>query len=176
MKFKLIYDGPLRNNHPDDKRAIRKFLHPQLSELWKQHRAFTNLASRTMHTVNAATGEETYRSRLDDLSDKFVRLGTRFAPLINQHYGLSCSLDILLLRREQPGRVVMQSGDIDNRVKTLFDGLRMPASADEAGVLDPSENPFFCLLESDTLIDEVHVVTDMLLIPADKLETRITFE
>src|SRR5271169_5530674 len=145
MKFKLIYDGPLRNNHPDDKRAIRKFLHPQLSELWKQHRALSNLTFHTVHTVNPATGEQTFKSRLDELADKFVRFGTRFVPLINQHYGLSCSLDVLLLRREQPGQVVMQSGDIDNRIKTLFDGLRMPGNVDEAGVLDAAENPFFCL-------------------------------
>jgi hypothetical protein len=92
--------------------------------------------------------------------------------LILKKLRLSCALDILLLRREQPGRIVLQSGDIDNRVKTLFDGLRMPASADEAGAIDPTANPFFCLLESDTLIDEVHVVTDMLLIPADKPEKQ----
>jgi hypothetical protein len=34
-------------------------------------------------------------------------------------------LNILFLRADIPGKVV-QSGDIDNRLKTLFDALRMP--------------------------------------------------
>jgi hypothetical protein len=150
--------------------AIRNFLHPQLSELWKQHRALTGLTMETIPTIDSSG--EVYKSRLDELADKYTRLGSRFVPLINQNYGLSCALDILLLRREQPGRVVMQSGDIDNRIKTLFDGLRMPTTVEEAGPLDAAANPFFCLLESDTLIDEVHVVTDMLLIPHNRLQEK----
>jgi len=84
---------------------------------------------------------------------------------VSAAFGLSCVLDILLLRREQPGRVIMQSGDIDNRIKTLFDGLRMPTNAEEAGTISESQLPYFCLLESDTLIDEIRVSTDMLLLP-----------
>lgn len=77
MKFKLIYDGPLRNNHPDDKRAIRNFLHPQLSELWKLHRALTGLTFYTVHTVTP-TGEQIFTSRLEELANKFERWGNSF--------------------------------------------------------------------------------------------------
>jgi hypothetical protein len=63
--------------------------------------------------------------------------------------------------------LVRNGGDIDNRVKVLFDGLRMPKSAAEIGGFapEPDEDPFFCLLEDDSLITEVSVTTDRLLIP-----------
>ena len=115
----------VRSSNLEDKRAIRACLHPQLSELGKLHRVLTNLTLQAIPTIDSG-GQEVYKSRLDELADKYTHLDRGFVPLINQHYGLSCTLDILLLRREQPGRVVMQSGDIDNRIKTLFDGLRMP--------------------------------------------------
>jgi hypothetical protein len=50
------------------------------------------------------------------------------------------------LRADIPGKVV-QSGDIDNRLKTLFDALRMPASdlemAECASGPANGEEPFF---------------------------------
>ena len=41
-----------------------------------------------------------------------------------------CALDILMLRKGPPGRV---RTDIDNRLKTLFDALRMARSPEELG-------------------------------------------
>jgi hypothetical protein len=38
----------------------------------------------------------------------------------------SCSIDILFLHRDAPGRIVRSGGDIDNRIKVLFDALRVP--------------------------------------------------
>jgi hypothetical protein len=66
-----------------------------------------------------------------------------------------------------PGSV-LQSGDIDNRLKTLFDAFRLPHSVDElGGNLEPQadEDPFFCLLEDDKLITHVAVETDVLFQP-----------
>lgn len=51
-------------------------------------------------------------------------------------------------------------GDIDNRLKTLFDALRLPNQTNELVGYDnpaPDENPFFCLLEDDSLITHVSV-------------------
>jgi hypothetical protein len=68
-----------------------------------------------------------------------------------------------------PGVPLIHSGgDIDNRLKVLFDALRVPANCDEvAGAVKASdEDPyFFCLLEDDALITEVSVTTDTLLTP-----------
>lgn len=72
---------------------------------------------------------------------------------------------MLFLRRDIPGSA-LQSGDIDNRVKTLIDALRKPTNANELrGNENPKdgETPFFCLLEDDKLISHFAVETDTLL-------------
>ena len=62
----------------------------------------------------------------------------------------------------------MQGGDIDNRLKTLLDSLKIPS---EPGALPPDAAPnskdkfFFCLLEDDNLITELSVNTKQLLGP-----------
>jgi hypothetical protein len=71
------------------------------------------------------------------------------------------------MRPSMPGEI-MQSGDIDGRLKTLFDALRMPNPKAELGGYDvplPDENPFDVLLEDDKLITHVSVTTDVLLQP-----------
>jgi len=86
--------------------------------------------------------------------------------MIGDFYGVSCSLDILFLRRDSPGGLIEHGGDIDGRIKVLFDGLRMPASTPEEMPEDApheGEDPFFCLLEDDRYIDEVKITTDRLL-------------
>ena len=75
------------------------------------------------------------------------------------------------MRTDKPGSLIKSgSGDIDNRLKTLFDALRMPKSKDElgryAGVPGLDEDPFYCLLEDDKFITRLVVETDMLLRPA----------
>jgi hypothetical protein len=87
-------------------------------------------------------------------------------PLIRKTGGFTCALDILFLRRDNPGNIVAHGGDIDNRVKTLFDGLRMPETVSDLGgsQLDPqNEDPFYVLLEDDSLITSVSITTDRLL-------------
>ena len=48
----------------------------------------------------------------------------------------------------------------------------MPSTVAELGGLpiEPDENPFFCLLEDDSLITSVSITTDRLLIPQDSGE------
>jgi hypothetical protein len=80
---------------------------------------------------------------------------------------LSCAIEILFLRPEPPGGIV-RGGDVDNRIKTLFDGLKMPREAQDLGpYLNPGadEDPFYCLVEDDQLITSVSVETDTLLEP-----------
>jgi hypothetical protein len=68
---------------------------------------------------------------------------------------------------------VANGGDIDNRLKVLLDGLRMPKSVSELGGIDidpTEENPFFVLLEDDQLITRISVTTDTLLTPQKAFE------
>jgi hypothetical protein len=84
--------------------------------------------------------------------------------LVIEELSLSCRLDILFLRSDRAGSLI-KSGDIDNRLKTLFDALRMPESKAELGGYEKpidDEDPFFVLLQDDKLITHISVETDVL--------------
>jgi hypothetical protein len=166
MEFRLTYEGPLlaantRNRRSAHKHEIRKALHPQLKQLWQ---ATPHLREATKpHDVLGSPSLEEY------LASQFTRVGYRFVPLVTEDLSLLCSLDILFLRPDRPGSLIKSgSGDIDNRLKILFDALRMPDSKEELGhylVPAPDEDPFYCLLQDDKLITRLAVETDMLLRP-----------
>ena len=104
------------------------------------------------------------------LADGYVRCGYQFVPLVTQQLSLLCSLNILFLRPDVPGNT-LQSGDLDNRIKTLLDALRLPTNADELGGYSKpgdDEDPFFCLLEDDCLVSQLAIETDILLEPTGK--------
>ena len=156
MEFRLIYEGPLPAQSGSDarikeKHAIRRALHQQLRQVWQQ---FPFL-----------------KRNIDHFAEQYQRCGFRFVPLVNRQWCIRvdyCKLDILFLRRDAPGNLIKSGGDIDNRIKVLFDGLRIVDSVSELpGGVAPSadENPFFCLLEDDSLITEVNITTDRLFTP-----------
>jgi hypothetical protein len=94
--------------------------------------------------------------------------GFRFLPLVNSYFGETCRLDILFLRCDIPGNLIQHGGDIDNRLKVLFDALRMPLNVAElAGAVPTADDadPFYCLLQDDKLVTEFSVMTDRLLTP-----------
>jgi hypothetical protein len=66
------------------------------------------------------------------LAQRFQSNGYRFIPLVTNDLSVACGIDILFLRPGHFGQV-LQSGDTDNRLKTLFDALRMPTDANELG-------------------------------------------
>lgn len=79
-----------------------------------------------------------------------------------------------MLRPDSPGQII-NSGDLDNRLKTVFDALRIPQSKDELGgydIPDKDEAPMFCLLEDDKLINHVSMETDTLLEPVSSPATE----
>ena len=163
MEFRLLYQGRLpaasqSSNRAQDKHRIRKALHPQLRELWK--------ADRFLRTRFLESSSE--RPRFQYMADDYARCGYRFLPLVGTVAGdEACALDILFLRRDQPGDLVKHGGDIDNRMKVLLDALRMPEECQEVCGESPSDdqNPFYCLLKDDKLITELRIVTDRLLSP-----------
>jgi hypothetical protein len=103
------------------------------------------------------------RLGLEHLADNFERAQQPFIPLVRTEMGLRCKLDILFLRPEEPGSIYV-SGDLDNRIKTLFDAFRMAKDKSELGGQAPTREPVYCLLEDDQLISEVRVTTDKLLL------------
>jgi hypothetical protein len=184
MEFRLVYEGHLPSTgSPKWKHRIRKQFHSQLSTLWHEHPA---LAHKWKKMPGGAVHDILRQARLiknipginevEMLARDFERCGFRFVPLVNKRFDLVCGLNILFLRRESPGALISQGGDIDNRIKTLFDALRVPKDGSEIeGQPDADENPFFCLLEDDLLITEFNVTTDRLLRPArsDEKDTEV---
>jgi hypothetical protein len=167
MEFRLIFRGSL----PPDKRrtvaakhAIRRELHPQLRTLWQQHPAL-----RGSFEPDKKKGI----SRIEELARRYSHSGFRFVPLVKKEH-FACALNILLLRRQQPYRAFEPVGDLDGRIKTLIDGLRMPHAAQEIGNNKPAEdeNPFFCLMDDDSAIFSFRVTVDRLLVPPQPQEAH----
>ena len=68
-----------------------------------------------------------------------------------------------MLRPELPGGIVTSGGDIDNRLKTLFDALSVPQQRQQmtdTARLSSTTDPTFTLLEDDKLITRIVVVAD----------------
>jgi len=186
VEFHLLYSGPLHSagsaNPRKEKHAIRKVFHSQLRHLWMSNSNLRRMADMIGRSAYAEEINEQLRKgeipSAADLSEEdaiqkglltwgknWNRNGFNFLPLVAREFCLRCCLDILFLRVEDRN-YVLQGGDIDGRIKILFDSLRMADSASElppGAVPEADENPFFCLLENDDLISEVRVNTDRLL-------------
>jgi hypothetical protein len=155
MEFRLTYNGRLKSRSSatkQDKHEIRK-LHPQLRTLWSRD----PLAGRGDH-LNDPNAEvpEGQRSLVE-------RVGAfAFVPLASRRWFTVADVDVLFLRRSPPGQLIGHGGDIDNRMKTLFDALRVPNAAELPHGEGPGEDeePFYCLLQDDALITTLSVRTD----------------
>jgi hypothetical protein len=190
MKFTLIYDGDLpatgnSSRKPGEVARIRNCFHDQLADLWDSHIILRELertarVPRITYQTELATEDwgvteyspPKFREPIPPLEQGQIDLcapiqkGTNVAyrPIVRESLGLACALDITFLRQEEPGNLVLQGGDIDGRIKTLFDALRMPSKPEEdASGITPTANPLQCLMESDALISDLSIRTGRLL-------------
>jgi hypothetical protein len=194
MKFTLTYDGELRSNgDAKQKWQIRKQLSPQLEELWRINPALIDLVKRTRfvpldpgwnlwetHHSADSSMQPLSPSPPDanwvDLCEPISKGGRTFLPLVRESLALRCGLKILFLRKEEPGGIY-QGGDIDNRLKTLFDALAVPTVGQI--VADPSmSDPIHCLMEDDAMIAGCSIETHRLLSRPDATqhEVRLVIE
>jgi hypothetical protein len=181
LEFRLLYEGEVlpsaNRSRPAKKHQIRQALHPQLRRLWNVKPNLEQYAASVAneglpgddHCVNkqrAAEGRQL-------IAKKWTRDGYNLVPLVTADLLVRCRLDILLLRPEE-NRFVFKQGDIDGQVKTIFDALTMPTGLDQTGGIGPQadEDPFFCLLEDDRLISEVHINSDQLLLLPERREVK----
>jgi hypothetical protein len=172
LNFTLIYRGALPaesrgSSRVKEKHVLRKAFHKQLKELWRVQPTLVKMAASNVSIPGAAPGQ--YVTFLEATANKYARCGFRFIPVIAPEQSLSCDIDVLFLRRDHPGNLIRSGGDIDNRLKIIFDALRMPDKCDELPTTqtDADENPFFVLLENDSLITKVTVSSDRLLVPLE---------
>jgi len=153
MEFTLYYQGKLRaNGTAEEKHTIRQYFHRQLRELWNQRPL-----SEWQHFLNPK-GAISIISQVGPF---------QFAPLVSSRIDLLADLEITMLRPGQPG-IISHGGDIDNRLKTLLDALKVPEQSALPKRATPGgdEQPFFCVVEDDRLITGISIKTDRLLDPS----------
>ena len=161
MEFRLTYAGKLlahkgrRSGHKHD---IRQVFHQQLKNFWTEHPV---LNRGYPSGANIPDPETMWGTTLR-------QDGYNWKPMVTENNGLICALDILMLRKGPPGKV---RTDIDNRLKTLFDALQIPNTAQLGKETPkPGQDPFYVLLEDDRLITRTAVTSDMLLEPVEEVE------
>ena len=162
MEFYLKYDGPLKSNAgAKDKHKIREYLYPQMKKLWD--------IKPLNHLKEVFLTSERPLSVLKEVD------GVVFAPLVSSVLKFICQLDITILWPEEPGVISKFGGDIDNRLKTLFDALQCPDINQIKPVKQSfaDKQPFFCLLENDKLITSVNIHTHTLLCSKNKADVSV---
>lgn len=150
VNFRLTYRGPLKaasqsSTRRAEKNAMRLVFNEQFAQM------FPNDELLMRHF--GAGGLEKYERGI-----------ISYWPIVQKSMHMVCDLDILFLRRGVPGRIISSSGDLDNRIKVLFDALRVPTEDEIRGLHDESRG-VVCLLEDDDLITGFRVTSDQLLEP-----------
>lgn len=123
----LTYQGslpPSQRTVSPLKAKLRRDFHPQIKERMDEH----------------------YPDGPDGQSHRKTVDGVEYLYVVDSKLSLGAELDILLLTPSHLNR----PGDVDNRVKTLIDGLTCP----RPGVESQSglDEPQWCLLEDDSLV------------------------
>jgi hypothetical protein len=156
MRFSLWFDGDLPSSgNPGGKPlaklpyiwAIRDQLHLQVESVYKTHPAFNSVST---NQSRAAWG----------ILNRPINMGGRdFYPLARTELHLKCELDIEMHVNHDIASVINNIGDLDNRIKTLIDALRMPASQQEVGTYasPAGVTEYCCLLENDVLVSALRV-------------------
>jgi hypothetical protein len=168
VEFTLTYSGSLKGSKRkvEDKHALRCTFHEQLRTLWSQPPLAGSQVLIPEQKTPGVDGAITVK-----------KIGNfTFIPLITQKLYLFAELDVLLLRPEQRGALIRTGGDIDNRLKTILDGLRMPTSEQELPANQQpmaDQSPFYCLLEDDSLVTSATVSVDQYLAAPSKNDVTV---
>lgn len=140
----LTYSGKLSTtSHAKMKFDYRRSFREQL-ERYQQHMLDDD-----------APAEMTFRPEDQRVVGPFV-----FHPLITKESRRVVDLDITLLSDFEPAcSATHPTGDLDNYLKAVIDGMRMAQSMNEVRSEKPKkdENPFKCLLEDDQQIRRINI-------------------
>lgn len=122
---------------------IRNKFHIQLADLWRRDIILKTLARTARTAQNPGAGyfisaaepiwspsklpdwDEPIPPLLEGQVDFCASISVQsignFIPLVRNSLCLACDLDILFLRHDDDLRILQKGGDLDNRIKTLFD-------------------------------------------------------
>jgi hypothetical protein len=180
VEFYVQYEGRLPSQNSKDKEnrrvethRIRRHFHSQLLRLWNDRfSALTNLPPRGTPGIN-----EHRRRFLEDKSASVRDTEFLVFPIVTKAEHLVCALDITLYRHDKPGSFVGPSGDLDNRLKVLFDAMTIPNASQLDGLApEQGERPLFCLLEDDALIVDLRIKAVQLWTTVDSNEEKRDFK
>ena len=172
MEVSLFYRGPLKaNGNLRQKQALRMHFAPQLERA---------LESTPQHRLNPGLTHQRFATDapVSDGRWKFLPIASR-DPLSRALTRPLVSLDILLLRPGALGNILSGGGDIDNRLKTLFDALQTPTPDQLRDLPGPGAgfSDVYCLMSDDKQIRSVSVRTQQLLdVPQDSREVVLVIE
>lgn len=179
VELTLHYQGPLpasKRYQVEIKNSLRSQFHQQLVVFCKNQPRFQPALAATLPQ---AVMRGSRLSAPSAISYEFfgVSIGSfEFVPLVSRLNQLVAEVRIDLYRREEPGDILTPGGDLDNRLKMIFDGLRLPQNADETiGFKATDGKRGYCVLEDDSLIRKVALNTFRLIEPAaaDEKETDV---
>lgn len=169
LEFTLTYRGPIppeQRGVRNEKHDIRRQIHPQMRQWWRE-------CPSLKLCFEPSGNPNDRRSGIEQMADEYAKFGFRWLPLVQREEKWACSLTVSLLVRQPPFGAFNGTGDLDNRVKTLIDGLcapRQKGDLPENAVPSPDEDPFYCLLEDDSLVYDFSVNLDRLLRPPSQVE------
>ena len=150
----LVYQGPLKSNgKAEHKAALRKQFSLQLRPIYERDVLKDNVR------------EHVEQNCVKDVA------GAKFTSLANKVFGLHARIDVTMLSVDNAGIFSAAQGDIDNRLKTLFDALSIPPESQVSSVKMASPDLTVCLVEDDRLIRDVRVRVGELLLPVEDKST-----
>jgi hypothetical protein len=168
MEFCLHYTGKLKSSdNAAGKHRIRIALHEQIERLCRET------------GFQAAFEDDWKETRREGESPQYVEYDAkRFWFLGSESLKTVVDLDITMLVPYEVGAIVKNGGDLDNRIKTLFDALRAPAVAAEIPTNDSFDykNGMYCLLQDDKLINKVAIQAFRDFSPVDSDCVRCTIK
>jgi hypothetical protein len=167
VEFTLYYRGPLAAK-PNvlDKHKLRRYFHGQIKELWNQtplnqHFDLIDPSFEPPSRIGVlvlAGGEKP--SVVETVG------GHNYTSIVSAKIELVADLTITFLRPGPPGGLRDVYGDLDNRIKTLLDGLKIPNDKNALPKdvsLEADPDPLYCLLQVDRLITRLDINSDRLL-------------
>lgn len=149
MKFKLLYRGEIRTNPPKRREHIHKLrmvFHEQLKRL-----LHIPPYSQLKQYIGAKKGQPNILRTVG---------GVEFVPIVSTELNLLAEIDVIMMHPELLG---CARGDIDNRMKTLLDGLKRPQNTTEVPDSCKKMKRMYTLLDDDRLVTRLNVNTTHLL-------------
>jgi hypothetical protein len=165
MKLSLFYRGPLKSNaDAKTKHILRKHFHDQLRRAIEYSPYF--VAHKHSWIGGMFSGFSELNSEKSGDHQFLALAGNHVVGVdTSKKANSTVELDITMLRPGPSGLLLTGGGDIDNRLKTLFDALQIP-DENQAKRLTSSDipsSPMCCLMSDDKLITDVRVSTGQLL-------------